>query len=224
MSFRKFHLAVAATLLAIGASAQADEVYGGVTPYGLTLGYAYPINEQVTVRADVNGGFSYSRNGKESGVDYAGKFKNQALGLYADWFPADNAFRLTGGLNVNNTTLRLRSRASDVNATATINGKEVDFSSGDTYLNANARLARVTPYIGIGWGHKMNSEKGWGFYADLGVRIGKFKINRVEQNITETTQGNVTQADVDAEVRKAQDGLNKLKVLPVLGIGAIYRF
>ncbi|MDO5691369.1 MAG: autotransporter outer membrane beta-barrel domain-containing protein [Pseudomonadota bacterium] len=216
----QFLKAAALAALTVGAvSAQANEVYGAVGLTGVTVGYAYPINDSFTVRGDITGGYGFKRNDRISGVDYSAKLAAHRVGAYGDWFPAGNQFRLTGGLAFNDNALKLRSRAA-ANSTTTINGKDVDLTGH--YLNVDAEYPKVAPYIGIGWGHRKSDSKGWSFNADLGVMIGKYKLKNIQQNIV-GTQG-VEQADLDAEIAKVQKDLNKLRVFPVLSVGVSYRF
>lgn len=226
-------LAVASLTLAglLPLSAQAAEVYGGVGIYGPQVGYAHALNDKFTIRGDINGGFSYSHDVNSGGVDYRGKFKTQYAGVYADWFPGSSAFRLTGGVAFHDTKVTIDAKAG-ANASATINGIPVDLK--DSYAHGTAKFPAAAPYLGIGWGHKNSTQKGWGFYANLGVMVGKFKIKNYDQNITTNPQviaaqkalGRkvITQNDIDVEIGKAQSELNKLKAMPVLNVGVSYRF
>lgn len=212
-------------------SAQAGEVYGGLGIYGPQLGYAHSLNDQFTVRGDLNGGFKYSRDVNSGGVDYRGKFKSQYAGVYADWFPTASAFRLTGGVTFHDSKVTIDAKAG-ANANATINGIPVDLK--DSYARGTAKFPGAAPYLGIGWGHKNSTQKGWGFYANLGVMIGKFKIKNYEENITtnpsviaaQQALGRqvITKKDIDVEISKAQSELNKLRAMPVVNVGVTYRF
>lgn len=199
--------------------AQAQEVYGGIGLHGVTAGYSHYLSDNLTVRGDLTGGLKYSATGREAGLEYDGTYKGQSFGAYGDWFPFSNSFRLTGGVNINSRKLTLKTTG---NGTATIDGIPVNLSN--SYLHAQAELSKVTPYLGIGWGHKQSNQKGWGFFADVGVMFGKFKINRIDQNITANFPGIVSQANIDNEVASAQKEINKVKVVPVVKVGVTYRF
>lgn len=211
--------ALSATLLSVGmmASAHAGEAYGAVGFPGVMGGYAQPINERVVLRADYASLGSHNKDGQREGINYRGKLKLARVGLFADYFPSATGFRLTGGLTFNDMSLKLR---SNMPAGSTINVGGVNYiATGNEYLNADVKIPKVTPYIGIGWGHHRR-EPGWGLIADLGVSIGKAKLD-VDTNLA--SQG-VQQADIDREVRDLRDDVAKVRVVPQLSLGASYRF
>lgn len=201
---------------AVSASAQAGDVYVGAGFPGISLGYAQSIAPDVGLRGEYTGGLNLSRNGQRNGVDFNGNLKAQSISAFGDYFPTDNAFRLTGGLNFNSTKFTLNS--TGIGAT-TINGKAVNLA-GEFY-NLEVKQPSVTPYLGIGYGFKPDSKAGWGFYADAGVMIGKFTTTTSTSIVGK--QG-ITQADVDAQTASVRDSVSKVSVLPKLSIGASYRF
>lgn len=79
----------------------------------------------------------------------------------------------------------------------------------------------VTPYVGLGWGFSPSNTPGFGFYADLGVLIGRFKT---EVTTTLVGKQGITQADIDAETADLRDSTAKLSVLPKFSVGVSYRF
>lgn len=221
----KLNAVVAIAMLALGATAaQAGDVYGGIGFPGATIGYSQPISDTTAVRGEFSGGLSLSKNGVREGVNFEGKFKANALSALGDWYPTASGFRVTGGLSLNDTRFSLNSSAN--NATATINGKTVNLAV-NKFFNVDLTYPGATPYVGIGYGAKPNAARGWGLYTDLGVTIGKFKTS-VSQNLVGTPTNipgqTITQADVDAQVDKVRENVNKLSVLPKISIGASYRF
>lgn len=210
-------MSLAACLLAPAAS-NAAGVYAGIGFPGITIGYDYALTSDVSLRGEYSGGLSLSRNGQRDGVDFNGNFKANSLGAIADWYPmAGSGFRATGGITLNDTKVSFA--ATGNNGTAKINGKPVNLA-GETF-NVDLKYPGVTPYIGIGYSSKHNAEKGWGFFADAGVTIGKF-----DTSVSTTMVGKqgITQADVDAQTSKVRDSINKLSVFPKLTIGAVYSF
>ena len=208
--------AVALTATFCALTAQAGDVYGGIGFPGLTLGYAHTMNPKLVLRGEFSGGLDVSKDGKQNGVDFNGKFKAQSISGFADYFPMDNAFRLTGGLTVNDTKFTLTSKGG---AGSTINGKAVNLT-GESF-NAELKFPNVTPYLGIGYGFKPGNSKGWGFYGDVGLMVGKFDTTISTSIIGK--QG-VTLADVQAEAGKVRDAVSKLSALPKFSIGASYSF
>lgn len=199
-------------------AANAAEVYGGVGFPGLTLGYSQKMTDSVSLRGEYSGGLSLSRSGTRDGIDFNGKVKASAVGLFGDYYPmADSGFRGTGGVTFNDIKASLASTGN--NGTATINGKPVNLNG--LFYNVDLKYPSVTPYLGIGYQSKRGATPGWGFMVDAGVMIGKFDTS-TQQNIA-GTQG-ITQADVDAQTNKVRESVSKLSVLPKFTIGAVYSF
>lgn len=195
---------------------QADEIYGGVGFPGITLGISRSIAPAVSLRGEYAGGLNLSRNGQRSGIDFNGNLKAQSVSVLADYFPMDNAFRVTGGLSFNSTKFTLNSTGL---GSATVNGKPV--SLANNFFNIEVKQPGVTPYLGIGYGFKPDSKSAWDFYADAGVMIGKFTTTT---NTSLVGQQGITQADVDAQTTTVRDNVSKLSVLPKISVGASYRF
>jgi hypothetical protein len=207
--------------VSVNSLAQSGEVYGGLggnLGYGVTLGYAKGYSPNTTLRAEFAGGLSLSRDGAKEGVNFNGKFTNNRVGLFGDWFPFNGGFRLTGGVTFNDTKLTLNSTSTS-NASGTINGKTVNMNG--RYYNVAVKFPAVTPFVGIGYGHHTKDQKGLGFFTDLGFAIGKFKA---ESSTDLVSAGLVTQADVNAQDQKLNDSLSKLSVLPSFSIGLRYNF
>lgn len=201
---------------AASASAQADEIYGGVGVTGITLGISRSIAPAVNLRGEYSGGLNMSKNGQRDGIDFKGNLKVQSVSVLADYFPMGNGFRITGGLNFNDTKFTLNSTGI---GTATVNGKAV--SLANDFFNIEVKQPNVTPYLGIGYGFKPDSKSAWDFYADAGVMIGKFTTTT---NTSLLNQQGITQADIDAQTATVRDNVSKLSVLPKVSVGASYRF
>ena len=208
-------MAVLSTV-AVSASVQADEIYGGIGFPGITLGISRSIAPAVGLRGEYSGGLNLSRNGQRNGIDFNGNLKAQSVSVLADYFPMDNGFRVTGGLSFNSTRFTLNS--TGLGAT-TINGKPVSLAG--EFFNVEIKQPGVTPYIGIGYGFKPGSTSSWDFYADAGVMIGKFNSTT---NTSIVGKQGITQADVDAQTATVRDNVSKTSVLPKVSLGASYRF
>lgn len=206
-----------ALTLAAASSAYAGDLYMGLGFPFYTVGYAHTVNDAVGVRGEFSGLRTIKRDGTEDGINYQGRFKHQVFGAYGDWHPMNGGFRVVGGLTVNDTKLNLN--ATSGTGTANINGKTVNLS-GETY-NVELTYPRVTPYVGLGYGFSPANTPGFGFYADLGVLIGRFKTETTTSLVGK--QG-ITQADVDAETGQLRDSTAKLSALPKLSVGVTYRF
>lgn len=199
-------------------STYAAEVYGGIGFPGLTLGYSQKLTDSVSLRGEYSGGLNISRNGKRDGIDFNGSLKASTVGFFGDFYPmVDSGFRGTGGVTFNDIRAQLNSTGS--NGTATINNKPVNLNG--LFYNVELKYPSVTPYLGVGYQSKRNGSPGWGFFVDAGVMLGKFDTT-TSQNIA-GTQG-IVQADIDVQTNKVRESVNKLSVLPKLGIGAVYSF
>ncbi|MEY2838649.1 MAG: hypothetical protein RJB60_948 [Pseudomonadota bacterium] len=201
-------------------AAHAGSAYAQVGIPGIGIGYAQALNDVVTLRGDFSTLGSHTKNGSQEGINYEGKVKVSRWGLFADYFPLGNGFRVTGGATVNDMSVKLRSNVlagtplSIGNATVTADGTE--------RFNADIKFPKVTPYIGIGWGH-MDKEPGWGFVGDVGVSIGRAKVT-IDTNVIQRSGGAITQADVDRETQELKDGVGKIRVLPQATLGVSYRY
>jgi len=201
-------------------AAHAGSAYAQVGLPGIGLGYAQALNEVVTLRGDFSTLGSHTKNGSQEGVNYEGKVKLSRWGLFADYFPLSNGFRLTGGATVNDMSVKLRSNV--LAGTALSIGDATVVANGTERFNADIKFPKVTPYIGIGWGH-MDKEPGWGFVGDVGVSFGRAKVT-IDTNVIERSGGLISQADVDKETQQLKDGVGKIRVLPQATLGVSYRY
>ena len=211
-------LSLAAALTASAFAAQAGEVYGGIGFPGLTVGYADTLSPSVKLRGEYAGGLSLNKTGKTGGIDYAAKVKANRIGAFADWFPTDTGMHLTGGLAASDIYGEFNANGGN----QIINGKNVDLT-GKT-LNISVKYPSVTPYIGVGWSSKPSNDTDWGGYVNFGLQLGKFKTSYTETVAGTYGTTTITKADIDVEVNKVRDAVNKLSVLPSASVGVNYRF
>jgi hypothetical protein len=199
-------------------AASAGEVYGTAGFLGYGLGYAQPLGPNLGVRADFATAGSRSERRTEEGIDYDAKLKLDRTNLLLDWFVMAGTFRISTGLTLANTKLVLD--GSGAGGTLTVGGTTYTTTSADGFT-ATIKYPSTMPYLGIGWGHGMQSDKGWRFALDIGAAIGKPKVSVV-------TRGQLTQAaaqgDVDRETQELRDGVGAVKVLPQVMFSAGYSF
>jgi hypothetical protein len=197
-------------------AAQAAEPYAAIGAPGVMLGIAQPVSDTVTVRLDLATIGTRDKTGIEQGISYRGHYKSNRTGLFADWF-VSGGFRLTGGLTINDTKFDLT--AFGDGTPIKIGNTSYPTTTADRFV-ANIKFPSTTPYLGIGWGHKMGNS-GWGFIADLGASFGKATVTtRVEGPLL----SQVSQADIDRETQELRDGVGKFRALPQLSIGVSYQF
>jgi hypothetical protein len=212
------HAAVALGATFVMASAQAGEIYGNVGLPGVMIGYAQPINNQFAVRVDVASLGSINIDGTEEGIDYEGKARAHRLGLFGDWFVFGGGFRLTGGITVNDTRANLRAQGDG--QTVTVGNNDYVLTSDDR-IDVRVKFPRVTPYLGIGYGHQP-SGTGWGFVFDLGASIGKARVSGEASG--PVLSNDAAQEDFERELDEWRDGAGKVRAIPQISIGVNYRF
>jgi len=209
-------LGLAASLLAASA-AQAVEVYSAIGAPGLMLGVAQPINPQFTLRADLASAGNRSRNSTEKGIAYQGTLKSGRVAVFGDWYPMESGFRLTAGLSSNDYKLDLD--ASGAGRTVQVGDGTYTLAPGDG-LAVAMRFPSTTPYLGIGWGHRLG-ESGWRFNADLGAMLGTASVTVTPRGALASPQA---QADVAKETAQLRDQVEGVKAIPQLSIGVSYAF
>ncbi|MES2888482.1 MAG: hypothetical protein V4739_10780 [Pseudomonadota bacterium] len=199
-------------------SARAAEVYGGLGFPGVMVGYAHPLSDRATLRADYATLGTRSDTTTEEGITYNTKIKASRLGLFADWFVSPgSSFRLTGGLTSNQYKVDLS--GGGTGSTITIGGSTYALAAGDRF-DVKVKFPSTTPYLGVGWGHQ-KADKGWGFHADVGGSIGKAKVTTT---VSGALAAQVSQADIDAETAEIRDGVGQIRFVPQLTVGVSYRF
>lgn len=202
---------IALVLSALPMAAMAGDmgtVYTQISTNGLGLGYAKSVSESVAVRGQLNTlnqSFSGDVGDFGSGSVLDIKLAMSSVQLVADWYPGAGGWRLTGGLVFNNNKITMAGSGQVNNKPATING-EVKMSDA------------VSPYLGVGFATRPKDAKGLGFNFDLGVMVQNPTVT-----LTATGTG-VTQSDIDAQKAKVQEAVDKLKAMPVVGLGVSYSF
>lgn len=200
------------------ASAQAGEVYGGIGLPGVFVGYAQSLNDSFSIRADVATLGSRSADGTEEGIDYDGKINLHRAGVFADWFPAQGGFRITGGITFNDAKVKLTARGDG--GTINLGGQDYVFTAADRF-DVRVKYPSVTPYIGIGYGHHRTGATGWAFHFDVGASYGKPKVRG---EVSGPAASLVQDEDVEQELDELRDAVEKYRVLPQLSVGVSYRF
>lgn len=208
---------IAAALLA-ATSAFAGDVYVGAGLPGIQLGYAQPVSDSLSLRADFSTLGRLNRTRSEDNLDYDGKIKADRLGLFADWFFAGN-WRAVGGLTFNKARADLRGSGNGGNITI---GNTTYAAGPNEGFDVVAKFPRTMPYLGIGYGRHAQAEKGWSVAFDLGLAIGKPKVSGTVRGPLLSQV--VSQADIDRELADIRDDADKIKGIPQLSLAVNYRF
>lgn len=204
------------SLAGAGASAQANVALYGSLGTGVGIGVATPLSSSVNLRADLTGG-SISRDFDTDTIDYDGDFKIRALGLYGDWKPFGGTFRTSLGLVYSRTRARLV--AEPRGGTFTLGNVTVN-AAGES-ITATARMPRLRPYVGIGWGLSDLSRPGFTWGLDLGAIIGR---PRSELQVTPTLAAAAGDANVELERQRLRDEVRKVRAEPVIKASIGYVF
>ncbi len=141
-------------------AASAVEVYGTAGFLGYGLGVAQPLGPHLGVRADIATAGNRSERRTEEGIDYDAKVKLDRTNLLLDWFVMGGTFRVSTGLTFANTKLVLD--ASGAGGTLNVGGNNYTTTAADGF-NVSVKYPSTMPYLGIGWGHNMQRDKGWRF-------------------------------------------------------------
>jgi hypothetical protein len=141
-----------------------------------------------------------------------------------DYYPFGlNSFlSITGGLAYQDNRLSGKAVPSG-NSTVTVNGTNYTVPN-DSSINGKFSFPNsIAPYIGIGFATQIAG--GFGIYSNLGVMFtGTPKAEITSSGSINAVPG--FQSDLDAEVKKAQDEVNKNVpgIYPVLTFGLSYQF
>ncbi len=195
--------------------AHATELFGGLGSSGLEVGVAERVGGRAGLRLSAEF-LKLSRDFETNGATYDTRLKFSNVGVYGDYFVAGGGFRLSAGAVIG--TRKISGNAVPTNGTLTINGSSYP-ATGES-VGADAKFPSAAPYLGIGYGHHQPS-KGSGFYIDLGVVIGKADARLLPSAGVVAAAG---QANIDAEQRRLQDSVDKLKAYPILKFGFSYAF
>jgi hypothetical protein len=211
MKFSKTIAQVTLVLAALPMAALAGEtgtVYTQLGTNGLGIGYAASVSDDFAARGQFNV-FKQSFSG-DVGDFGAGSTLTVDLGLSSvqlvgDWYPSDGGFRVSGGVVFNNNKI-------------TINGTGATVGSATNQtVNAEIKMSdSLSPYVGVGYSTRPKDASGFGFNFDLGVMFQNPKVT--------ITASSASAADIAAQEATVLDAVNKLKTMPVFGIGVSYSF
>lgn len=205
-----------AALALVAGTAQAGELYTKLGVPGVMLGYSQPFGPLFGLRADYGTVGERTDRRTENGISYDTKLKLNSAAVLADWFPFAGSFRLTGGITSNQYKLDLL--ASGAGGSLSIGNTTYATTANDKF-NVQVKFPSSAPYVGLGWGH--GEGNGLRFSVDLGARIGKATVSYA---LSGPLAGQVSQADIDAELADLRDGVGKVRVIPQISFGLGYSF
>lgn len=188
---------VALVALATNASAQdmqGGTVGGGISNFGLAIQGEFDVAPQFKARAILMGGLSADDTFELDEDEVEGEADFGGFALLGDYYPLQNAWRISGGLFFSNT---------EINGTVT--------DGGLTYEAEVLFKNEVAPIITTGFSAPIADQ--WSFYGDLGVIISPLEVSS-----DDTTAG--VQDDID----ELNDDLEDIPVFPYIGFGVTYEF
>lgn len=214
---------VCVALMAVSATASADiGVSAKVGGLGAGVEVTQYYNDMYSARLGV-GQLKVSKDFDEDGVNYKGDLKVGGVNLFGDIHPFHGGFRVTGGIVKMDTGLKGEAKF-DGSGSIDINGNT--YTSADvSSVNADVKWNKVRPYIGIGYDGG-NTDKDGGFFltTDFGIiYAGKASVS-VTANCINAGVCAALDADLAAQKQKIEDGVGKMKVIPVGQVTVGYKF
>ena len=223
MSTPRLSLALIGLLAAGAAQAQVGASLDlGTTGVGAHLAYGF--TPSLNGRLGVNY-FKHDFTKRSGRLEYDLDGKLQTVDALLDWYPrAGSSFRVTGGVFFNDS--RFDALATpDLNGTFRLN-ERVYTAAEVGVLVGKVDFRKAAPYLGIGWGNALATERGWSFGGDLGAFYqGKARVSLRSVNCTvQSALCNQLAGDVAVEEARLADEASDYKVYPVLRASLSYRF
>ena len=138
----------------------------------------------------------------------------------ADWYVFNGSFRLSGGIIAMDNEIDLEARGP---SGETVEIGDVTYDWDDVgILHGTIENDEVAPYVGIGWGNPLTTDRRWGFTCDFGVAFTS------SPDITIDARGGTEPPGFDEELAKLQgdieDFFDEFKLYPVIALSFFYRF
>jgi hypothetical protein len=164
--------------------------------------------------------FKLTKSQSQSDISYDASLTLQGVTALIDFFPARRgSFHLSGGLMTNPLKATGTGQPA-AGGSFTINGNSYTSAQVGTLI-ASVKYPSASPYLGLGIGTPARGHSPLGIAFDLGVAIGKPKV---ELTATGAAGNPALAADLQAQQDKTQKDVEKLKVFPVLQLGLAYHF
>ena len=194
-------------------------IYGNVGTQGVGLGLAKNLTPALDLRANIST-LSFARTVVGNSLETEANLSLNNLGLYADYFPFNSGFRLTGGVQTGKNQVEIKSKAS---GTVTVNNVQYIGGAGDN-ITGRFDLSNTAPYVGLGYSSHGAGSTGLSLNFDLGVRLGNADVSLTRNGFTSLSTAQQAQLDKDllSEQTKLQDALSVLKTFPVISLGISY--
>ncbi|MEN3277819.1 MAG: hypothetical protein V7631_3609 [Massilia sp.] len=194
----------------------------GTTGVGAHL--VLPLSPTLNGRLGVNY-FKHDFTQRSGQVDYRLDGKLQTVDALLDWYPRTGSnFRVTGGVFYNDTRFDAIAEPAQVGS-FTLNNTR--YNAADVgILVGKVDFRKAAPYLGIGWGNALSSERGWSLGADIGAFYqgeARVTLRSVGCSVLSALCQRLAQ-DVAAEQARLAGDVSDYKVYPVLRASLSYRF
>lgn len=235
MKIRHIQSAIAVILfgfstLVLAGESDAEEKGIGIGVKAGTLGLGaeltIPISKHFNGRLGYNA-YKYSRtfdssidvNGSTTSAELDGDLNFSNGTAMLDWHPFASTFRLSAGYVMNNNEVDAESNFQPGD-TINVGGTDYSITSSSDQVSGNVAFNNG-PYLGLGWSNAGDG-KGWGFSADLGLLFQG--TPDVTLKAHGSLDGLISESDLRAQEKEAEDDLENLKYYPVASVGMTYSF
>ena len=212
-------LLILSVLLSCGAGCQDSGKYavsGKVSTLGLGGEFTTGVTSNVNARVGLNMlDFDIDEEEIED-IEYDIELDFSSFSALADWYVFNGSFRISGGVISMDHEINLDASPSD----------EIDIGEG-TYspadigtLSGCVEIDDVAPYVGIGWGNPLTSNRRWGFTCDFGVAF----TSSPDVKLTATGAVAGLAEDLAKEIKDIEDDVDKFELYPVIAVSFFYRF
>jgi hypothetical protein len=138
----------------------------------------------------------------------------------ADWYVFNGSFRLSGGIIAMDNEVDLEARGL---SGETVEIGDVTYDWDDVgILHGTIENDEVAPYVGIGWGNPLTTDRRWGFTCDFGVAFTS------SPDVTLAATGGTNPPELDEELAKQkadiEDFFDDFELYPVIALSFFYRF
>jgi len=225
-------ICVSAVFCSLSLPTHAMGVYTKAGIAGVGVGYFHGVTEHLSLRSDFSIVRKFTRDFASRAGSYTVSLDANQWGIYGDWFPFGNGFRLSTGIHVRRLQVQAHGQPADGAFTIRFGPLKwsVKFKPEDTFTGL-VKFPAVAPYLGIGWGYHDTQKPGLGFVFDLGVSFGKPSAKLIISDSLQTkirlarlTGASSVDALLKGEQQKLNDTANAFKAFPQVYVGVSYRF
>lgn len=211
-------LAVVVSGLTASATAQSREnvsIEAGMSALGFpgiySIGYYVAPTIQIAPRLHLRTAMyfgSVSDTFDVDGSEIDGKPVANSVAFMGDYYIGDLGFRLSGGVSVGAYKFE--------GTTTTLTIEDIDYNANFTAKVEQDR--NVAPVFAVGYARDLGSN--FGVVAEAGARITSLEISTTGQEALDAAD----RAQFEDDLAQANRDLSKIKVLPFVTLGAVFRF